>query len=98
VVAVGDGDAGGLGGGDRGADAGHELVGDAGLAQDLGLLAAAAEHHGVAALEPDDPQAGAGLVEQEAVDLVLVGDGLAVGVAVRALGALVHAARRAGSA
>jgi hypothetical protein len=91
VVAVGDGDAGGLGGGDRGADAGDKLVGEAGRAQDLGLLGAAAKDHGVAALEADDVQAGAGLGEQEAVDLVLVGDGLAVGVAaVRAVGALVE--------
>ena len=37
---------------DRGADAGHHLEGDAGLRQRQGLLAAAAEHERVAALEP----------------------------------------------
>jgi hypothetical protein len=50
----------------------------------------AAEHHRVAALESHDPQARAGLLEQDAMDLVLVGDGLAVGAGVRALAALIH--------
>ena len=58
-VAVGDGDAGVRGRGDAGGDPGHDLEVDPGLAQPQRLLAAAAEHERVAALQPHDPLAGA---------------------------------------
>ena len=54
VVAVRQRDAGARRGPQRGGDARHDLVGDAGLAEGFGLLAAAAEDHRVAALEADD--------------------------------------------
>jgi hypothetical protein len=54
-------------------DAGDDLEGDAGLDDLQGLLAAAAEDHGVAALEAHHPLALAlaGLVDKELVDLGL---------------------------
>ena len=51
-LAVRDGDAGVGGRGDAGGDAGHDLELDPGLAQPQRLLAAAAEHERVAALQP----------------------------------------------
>ena len=71
-AAVGDGDAGVGGHGDGGGDAGHDLEGDAGVAQRLRLLAAAAEDERVAALQPDDALALAGLLDEQGVDRVLV--------------------------
>ena len=66
-LALGDGDAGVGGRGDAGGDAGDDLERDAGLAQQLRLLAAAAEHERVAALEAHDAPARAGVLEQERV-------------------------------
>ena len=53
-AAVGDRDAGGCGRADGRTDAGHHLAGDALLGERDGLLAAAAEHEGVAALQAHD--------------------------------------------
>jgi hypothetical protein len=75
VVAVGDGDAGGLGGGDSGADAGDELKVDAVGAQVLGLFAAAAEDHGIAALEADDVATRERVLDHEIVDGGLIEEG-----------------------
>ena len=71
VVAVGHRDARIGRGGHAGRDAGHHLEGDARLHQLLGLLAAAAEDVRVAALQAGHALAGAGLVDDELVDLVL---------------------------
>ena len=54
-----------------GGDAGHDLERDAGLAQHQRLLAAAPEHERVAALEAHDAAAGARVLDQQPVDLVL---------------------------
>ena len=51
--------------------AGHDLVGDAGLDERLGLLAAAAEDERVAALEPDDLEARPAELDQQLVQLGL---------------------------
>ena len=70
-VAVGDGDAGVGGRGDAGRHPGHDLERDAGLREHERLLAAAAEHERVAALEAHDALARAGVLEQQAVRVVL---------------------------
>ena len=57
--------------GDRRGDPGHDLVGDAGLAQRLRLLAAAAEDERVAALEAHDERARAAVLDQRLRRLVL---------------------------
>ena len=67
-TAVGDGDAGGCGRGEGAADAGDELDGDAMVAEVADLLAASAEHEGVAALESDDAESGPGGVAHDVVD------------------------------
>ena len=72
-LALGDGDARVGGRGDAGGDARHDLERDARLAQQQRLLAAAAEHERVAALEPHHAAAGARVLEQERVR-VLLGD------------------------
>ena len=65
-LAVRDRDAGVGGRGDAGRHAGHDLERDAGLAQHERLLAAAAEHERVAALEAHDAPPGARVLEQQA--------------------------------
>ena len=55
----------------RGADAGHDLERDAGLRQRQRLLAAAAEHERVAALQPHHDAASPRLLDQPRVDLAL---------------------------
>ena len=50
---------------------GHDLDGDARGEAGQGLLAAAAEHERVAALEPHDAAAGLGVLDEQPVDLVL---------------------------
>ena len=57
------------------ADAGHHLDRDAGPDAGEDLLAAAAEHEGVAALEPHHPQPPPGPVDQHRGDLLLAGAG-----------------------
>ena len=57
--------------GDAGGHARHDLERDAGLVQHQRLLAAAAEHERVAALEPDDRSPGARVLEQQRVRVVL---------------------------
>ena len=52
-------------------DAGHDLDGDAGGDAGERLLAAAAEHERVAALEADDAPPGARVLDEQPVDLVL---------------------------
>ena len=68
---MGDRDAGVGRRGDAGGDAGDDLEGDAGLAQHLRLLAAAAEDERVAALEPHDAPARARVLDQQRVGLLL---------------------------
>ena len=51
--------------------AGDDLVVDPGLAQPQRLLAAAAEHERVAALQPHDPLPGLAVLDQQPVDLLL---------------------------
>ena len=70
-AAVRDRDAGRGGHGRERGDAGDDLVGDAGLDERLGLLAAAAEDERVAALEPDDLEARLAELDQELVQLGL---------------------------
>jgi hypothetical protein len=71
AVAVRDRDARVGRGRDAGGHAGHDLERDAGGAQDERLLAAAPEDERVAALEPHDELAGAAVLDQQPVDLVL---------------------------
>ncbi len=59
-----DGNAGQCGRRDGGGDAGHHFERDAGVDQRQGLLAAAAEHERVAALEPHHLEARRGRVDQ----------------------------------
>ena len=59
------------GNGDGRRDAGHDFVGHAMLGEQLELLAAAAEHERVAALQAHDLVAGERLVEQHLADLLL---------------------------
>ena len=54
-----------------GGHARHDLERHARGAQRLGLLAAAAEHERVAALEPHDPLAGLPELDQQRVDVLL---------------------------
>ena len=61
------------GGGERRGDAGHDLEGDAGLAQRRHFLAGAPEDERIAGLQPHDAAAGRGLAHEERVDLVLAG-------------------------
>ncbi len=56
---------------ESGRHAGHDLPVDARVAQDLDLLAAAAEHEGISALEPDHDPLAAPVPDQQAGDLVL---------------------------
>src|SRR5690606_32419748 len=57
--------------GDGAGDAGHDGDGDAGAGAGDHLLAAAAEHERVAALEPDHELAFSGAVHEQPVDLLL---------------------------
>ena len=57
--------------GDPGGHAGHDLELDARLAQHERLLAAAAEHQRIAALEPHHPPPGAPVLDEQPVDLLL---------------------------
>ncbi len=70
-VAVGDRDAGERRHGQRRGDAGDDGAGHARLRAGLGFLTAPAEDVGVAALEPHDPGAGPGPVDEDRVDLLL---------------------------
>ncbi len=54
-----------------GGHAGNDLEGHAGRGQRLGLLAAAPEHEGVAALQPHHPLAGPGQLDEQPVRLLL---------------------------
>lgn len=69
--AVGEGDARSAGGAVEGAEAGHHLEGQAGLPEGQGLLAAAAEKEGVAALQADHLPALPDPGHQQGVDLPL---------------------------
>ena len=69
--AVGDRDAGRRRHRERAGHARHHLDADARLPAGRGLLAAAAEHVRVAALEPDHPPPGLGVLDEQLVDLVL---------------------------
>ena len=60
MVAMGERNAGTRRTAQRRGDAGHDLDGDAGCGQRLDLLAAAAEHERIAALQPHHALAGAG--------------------------------------
>ena len=53
-------------------DAGNDLERDAGFCQDERLLAAAAEHERIAALEPDDVEAAPPVQHEQPVDLALL--------------------------
>jgi hypothetical protein len=67
-AAVGEGDARRGRRREPGGHARHHAPGDAGLGQRRRFLAAAAEHEGVAALQPHHPQPGAGAGDQPNVD------------------------------
>jgi hypothetical protein len=71
ITAMGQGDAGGGGYGTEGGDAGYDFEGDAGGGEVLGFLATAAEDEGIATFQADDVSAGAGMVDEELVDLGL---------------------------
>jgi len=66
-----DRDAGERGGRHRAGHAGDDLEGDARPCARQGLLAATAEHEGVAALQPDDREARERSLDQKPVDLLL---------------------------
>jgi hypothetical protein len=70
-AAMGDRDSGQGGRGHGRADAGHDLERDAGLGERERLLASAAEHEGIAALEAHDALAALGGADHDAVDLLL---------------------------
>ena len=70
-AAMGHRNAGGAGHADGRGDARDDLEGDARLGQRQHLLAAAAEHERVAALEPHDDAAGAGMPHHQVVDALL---------------------------
>ena len=70
-AAVGHRDARVGGGADGAGDPGDHLEGDAGGGQRLRLLAAAAEHERVTALQPHDAAGGPAPVDQHLVDLLL---------------------------
>ena len=57
------------GGGDARGHPGHDLERDPGRAQRLGLLAAAAEHERIAALQPHDLAPGGAVLDQQPLDL-----------------------------
>src|SRR6478609_4766383 len=71
VIAVGHRDAGVGWTGDGRADAGHDLEMHARRREFRRFLAAAAEDHRIAALEPDDVFAGLGFLDDQAVDFIL---------------------------
>jgi len=72
-VAAGQGNA-GLRSRDAGrGDAGNDFVADAGLAQRLELLLEPAENAGVARLQANHPNAGRRIVDQQPVNVVLLG-------------------------
>ena len=60
-----------------GGDAGNDRIGDAGRAQRFDLFAAAAEHEGIAALQPHHALAGLRGLDHALVDGVLADAGLA---------------------
>ena len=57
---------------DTGRHAGHDLERDSMPPQILRLLGPAAEDHGISSLEADNRQAGAGVLDEQRIDLVLV--------------------------
>ncbi|MNY58890.1 hypothetical protein D3C86_1952810 [compost metagenome] len=71
MIAVGQRQADRGGAGESGGDARHDDGFDPGGADGLKLLAAATEDEGIAALQPNDAVAGAGLVDHQLFDLVL---------------------------
>ena len=73
---MGDGNAGVRRGGNAGGDRWNHLEGDARVAQDLGLLTAAAEHEGVTALQAHDDVRRPAVLDEQPVGLGL-GDLLA---------------------
>ena len=74
-VAPGQGNA-GLRSGDTGrGDSGNDLVADASLAQRLQLLLEPAKNAGIARFQPHHTDASRGIVDQQAVDVVLLGRG-----------------------
>ena len=70
-AAMGDGDAGIGGRGDGGGHAGHDLEGHTRRDQRFGLLAAAAENEGIAALQADHDLPREAALDQQGVDLGL---------------------------
>ena len=94
---MGHGDAGVGGRRDAGGDPGHDLEGDLGGDERLGLLAAAAEDERVAALQPHDARPGAGAVDEQVLDLALLDRRVAGLLAdVEELGVVADAVERAG--
>ena len=79
VVAMGDRDPRVGRRGDAGRDAGDDLELDPGGGERLGLLAAAAEHERVAALEPHDAAARARALDHQRLDLLLLASALSPG-------------------
>jgi hypothetical protein len=73
MIAMGQWNARIRGAGEGGGDARHDFEGDVVIAQEFQLLAAAAEHERIAALEPDHAPAGAGVFEHQRVDALLGG-------------------------
>lgn len=77
-IAVSDRDAGVIGNGDGGRDAGDDLEGDTGLGEFLGFFAAAPKHIGIAPLEADDSATLASLLDEQLVQ-ILLGNSVLVG-------------------
>ena len=94
---MGDRDPGVGGRGDARGDPGNDLELDPGGGKRLGLLAAAAEHERVAALQPDDAAPGAGALDHQRLDLLLRDASRARALAdVDELGVVARAGERAG--
>ena len=77
-AALGDGNTGERRDGNRGGDAGDDLAGKACVRERLQLLEAAAEDIRIAALETHDALAGASVLDEQLVDLLLR-DGFPIG-------------------
>ena len=87
MIAVGEGNAGHCGAARRRGDARNDLDAHTLLAKEFQLLAAAPEHHGIAAFEAHHAQARARPRRHESVDFLLASAMTALGLAyVKALG------------
>ena len=93
-VARGRRDAGQRRAGQTRRQSGNNPEADAGLGQCEGLVPTAAEHEGIAALQPQHAPAGAGALDQHLVDVALLRDGRPPRLPAATLGAVAASATR----